>query len=224
MTDPAQEAGPRPLAASWHGRVDFDVCLKQQLAARDALTEERGGETLFMVEHPPTLTIGRRGRREDVLWSDDQLESAGMSVCETPRGGEVTLHAPGQLVAYPVVQIGRQIRAHIVCLAEVSMELFAELGVTGCEFRMEHPGVWRGSTKMASIGIHVSRGITVQGISMNLDVEPSMFGALVSCGMPSIEMTSAAHLVEAGLPPIGQLAQRWAEIYARRAGFELDWS
>src|SRR5690606_1046200 len=108
-----------------------------------------------------------------------------------PRGGEVTLHGPGQLVAYPVVAVGRRIRDHIIRLCDVAIALLAELGVDGCEFRMEHPGVWRGAEKLASIGIHVSRGVSVQGISINLDVDPTLFGALVSCGLRGVTVTSA---------------------------------
>lgn len=213
----------RILEGRWLGRHDFAACLAQQLEARDALIEGGGREILFMVEHPATLTLGRRATREDVLWTDEQLAERRVAVCETPRGGEVTLHAPGQLVAYPVVRVGRQIRAHIVRMAEVTIELFEDLGVTGTEFRMEHPGVWRGDTKMASIGIHISRGVSVQGMSINLDVAPDLFGSLVSCGLPGVQMTSVARVRTAPLPPMAELAHRWAQGFARSAGYSLDW-
>ena len=210
------------LAAIWCGRESFDLALQRQLAAREALIAGRGGAVLFLVEHPPTLTIGRRGRREDILWSDAELAARGLTVAETPRGGEVTLHAPGQLVAYPVIHVGRQIRAHIVRMAEVTRELFESLGVHGTEFRMEQPGVWIGPRKLASIGIHISRGVAVQGISMNLDVEPGLFGALVSCGMPEVQMTS---IVRLGGKPVSLegMARAWAERFALAAGTSLRW-
>lgn len=212
------------LAGSFRGRQDFASCLRDQLAARDAIIEGTGPEVLIMVEHPATLTLGRRASREDVLWSDERLEAEQVAVCDTPRGGEVTLHAPGQLVAYPIIKVGRQIRQHIVRMSNVTMALFAELGVEGTEFRMDHPGVWRGETKMASIGIHVSRGVTVQGMSINLDVSPQLFGALVSCGMPGIQMTSVAQVNPSAHLAMAQLARRWAELFAEDAGYELDWS
>jgi lipoyl(octanoyl) transferase len=201
----------------------FAACLEEQLRARDAIDAGTGPETLFMVEHPPTLTLGRRACREDVLWTDEQLAAERMEVCETPRGGEVTLHAPGQLVAYPVVRIGRGIREHIERMAAVTLALFEQLGVDGAEFRMDHPGVWRGETKMASIGIHVSRGISVQGMSINLDVAPRLFRSLVSCGIPDIQMTSVAAVSAAPLPPLAELARRWAEEFAARGGYTLEW-
>lgn len=215
------------LVGQWLGRQPFAECLAQQLAAREAVLAGTGPETLFMVEHPPTVTLGRRGRREDVLWTDEQLAAAQVEVCETPRGGEATLHAPGQLVAYPVVNVGKRIRELIARMGEVTVAMFEQLGIDGVEFRMDHPGVWRGESKLASVGLHISRGVTVQGMSINLDVSPALFGALVSCGLPDVQMTSVA-AVRGGasavpLPPMPQLARRWAEDFAVRSGYRLDW-
>ena len=212
------------LRARWLGREDFERTLQRQLEARDALISGSGTPRVFAVEHPPTLTMGRRAKPEHVLWSPERLQAAGMAVCETPRGGEVTLHAPGQLVLYPVVQVGRKIREHIVRMAEVTIELIETLGIDGCEFRMEHPGVWRGDSKLASIGIHISRGVSVQGLSLNLSVRPGLFASLVSCGLPQVEMSNVADLCTSPLPPMASLAKQWAEGFARRRGSELSWS
>lgn len=220
---PESAAGPEDLTAVWLGRRDFASTLDAQLDAREALVEGRGPPILFLVEHPPTLTLGRRAERTDILWTDEQLAKAGMAVCDTPRGGEVTLHAPGQLVAYPVIRVGRRIREHIVRMAETSIELLSGLGLKGTEFRMEHPGVWLQDRKLGSIGIHVSRGVTVQGLSLNIDVAPMLFSALVSCGLEGTEVTSAASFIEGPLPPLPQVAGAWGETYARRANMRLEW-
>jgi len=224
---PEPTAGP-DLRAVWLGRRSFADVLALQLTARDELVA--GGQpTLFLVEHPPVLTLGRRASPEDILWTDEQLAAAGVEVAETPRGGQVTLHAPGQLVAYPVVHVGRKIREHIVRLGRVATTLLAELGVTGHEFRMEHPGVWLGDQaqgaverKLASIGIHVSRGVSVQGISINLDVDPGLFAALVSCGLHGVEVTSAT-AVGGRKISVEAAARRFAELFAEDAGFSLRW-
>jgi lipoyl(octanoyl) transferase len=150
------------------------------------------------------------------------LAAAGVTVAETPRGGQVTLHAPGQLVAYPVVHVGRKIREHIIRLGRVAQVLFAELGVAGHEFRMEHPGVWLGERKLASIGIHVSRGVAIQGISLNLDVDRGLFAALVSCGLHGVEVTSAT-AVGGRSVAIEAAARRFAEMFAEDAGLALRW-
>jgi lipoyl(octanoyl) transferase len=221
----APEAPPPPerLVAEWLGRGRFAPVLERQLEAREALIAGRGPAAILLVEHPPVLTLGRRGERADVLWSPALLAARGVEVCETPRGGQVTLHAPGQLVAYPIVQIGWRVREHIIRLGRVAARLFEELGVEAPEFRLEHPGVWVGEHKIASIGVHVSRGVTVQGIAMNLDVDPALFGSLVSCGMQGPVVRNAKDF--GGRPiTLPDAARRWAELFAEDMGVPLAWA
>lgn len=211
------------LQGRWLGRRPFEPCLALQVQLREAIIAAEGPETLLMVEHPPTLTLGRLAEREDILWTDEELEAEEVVVCEAPRGGDVTLHAPGQLVAYPVVRIGRKVREHVMTMAEATMALLGELGVDDLRYVDAHPGVWRGETKIASVGIHVRRGVAIQGMSINLDVAPRLFGALVSCGLPEVEMISASTIRRDPLPAIDELARRWAELFAERAGCTLCW-
>lgn len=213
------DSTPEPLHVVWLGRMGFEEALARQLEAREQVIAGAPG-TLFVVEHPPVLTVGRRGRREDILWSETERAAIGMSICEAPRGGEVTVHAPGQLVAYPVLNIGRKIREHIVRLGEAAIALLTEIGVEGCEFRMEHPGVWRGPEKLASIGIHVSRGVAIQGISINLDVDPELFGSLVSCGLRGVTVTSAV-AVGGRKVTVEAAGRRFVAIYAGLLGASL---
>jgi lipoate-protein ligase B len=201
----------------------FAECLQLQLRLRDAVVEGAAEPTILLVEHPPTLTLGRRGVRADIRWSDAHLAAQGVAVCETPRGGQVTLHAPGQLVAYPIVRIGFRVRAHITRLGEVARGLLEDLGVTGAEFRIDHPGVWVGPRKIASIGVHVSRGVTVQGIAINFGVDPQLFSALVSCGMPDVQMANAA-AVGARAVTLPEAARLYAARFAADAGQTLIWS
>jgi len=218
--EPGPDGAPA-LVARWLGRRDFAEVLALQLAAREAIL---AGEppTILLVEHPPVLTLGRRASMEDILWSEAERAAAGMTVIEAPRGGEVTLHAPGQLVVYPVIAVGRKIREHIVRLGEVAATLLAELGVAGCEFRMAHPGVWLGDRKLGSIGVHVSRGVSVQGLSLNLDVDPALFSALVSCGLRGTEVTSARQLGGQAIS-VEAAARRYAALFAASAGYALEW-
>ena len=215
-------SGPPTLVARWLGRRAFREVLELQLATREAVIAG-GPATLLLVEHPAVLTLGRRASPGDILWSDEQLAAAGMDVVEAPRGGQVTLHAPGQLVAYPVVPIGRKIREHIVRLGETARDLLGELGVVGCEFRMEHPGVWLGPRKIGSIGVHVSRGVTVQGLALNLDVDPALFGSLVSCGLAGVEVTSARALGGQTIS-VEAAARRYATLFAGSSGHALRWA
>lgn len=212
---------PEPLRAVWLGRMAFEEALQRQIAAREAVLAGAPG-IIFLVEHPPVLTLGRRARIEDVLWSPEQRAAYGMTVCEAPRGGEVTLHGPGQLVAYPVIHVGRRIRDHIVRLGAAAIELLREIGVEGCEFRMEHPGVWRGEEKLASIGVHVSRGVTIQGVSVNLDVDPILLTSLVSCGLRGVRVTSAVRVGGRALS-VEAAGRRYAALFAGLLGAPLQW-
>jgi lipoate-protein ligase B len=213
---------PDAIDAVWLGRVPFAEALAMQLAAREAVVAGTAPQVLLLVEHPPTLTLGRRGRRQDILWSDAQLAQAGLEICETPRGGQTTLHAPGQLVAYPIVRIGLQVRAHVTHLGACAVALLDELGARGAEFRTDPLGVWIEGRKIGSIGVHVSRGVTVQGIAINLDVDRRLFGALVSCGMPGVEMTDA--IAEgARAIAVDEAARRFAAHWGGRTGRALRW-
>ena len=218
----AMATDPSVLDAIWLGRLGFADTLALQLRAREAVVAGTSAPVLLLVEHPPTLTLGRRGRREDVLWTDAQLAAFGVEICETPRGGQTTLHAPGQLVAYPIVPIGVQVRAHVTNLGASAVALLAELAITNAAFRTDPLGVWIDDRKIASIGVHISRGVTVQGIAINLDVDPRLFAALVSCGMPGVTMT---HARAEGARPIAieEAARRYAALWGARTGRTLRW-
>lgn len=215
------DSTPERLRARWLGRRGFSEALALQVAARSEVVAGAPGVVL-LVEHPPVLTLGRRASPGDILWSEAELAAAGVEVVETPRGGQVTLHAPGQLVAYPVVMIGRKIRDHVVRLGRVAATLLAELGVAGHEFRMDHPGVWLGERKLASIGVHISQGVAIQGVSINLDVAPALFGSLVSCGLRGVEVTSATAVGGRAIE-IEAAGRRFAELFAADLGADITW-
>lgn len=226
MQPGAEPDAPAPLRAAWLGQMRFAPALELQLALREAVADGRVPPTLLLVEHPAVLTLGRRGARSDVLFSDAQLAAFGVEVCETPRGGQVTLHAPGQLVAYPIVPIGFQVRRHVTRLGQAAVELLNGLGVQDLELRTDPLGVWfRPGTperaKVASIGVHVSRGVTVQGIAVNLAVDRRLFAGLVSCGMPGVSMTSAVDLGGAALA-VEDAGWRYAEHFAALGGAALS--
>ncbi len=205
------------LRAVWLGRLRFATALGMQLRLRDAVVAGTQPDTLLLVEHPPTLTLGRRGQRADVLWSDAQLADFGVEVCESPRGGQVTLHAPGQLVAYPVVRIGVEVRRHVTRLGHAATALLAALGVEGARFTTDPLGVWHDAGKLGSIGVHVSRGVSVQGIAINLAVDPRLFTALVACGMPSARLVNAVALAPE-IPSVELAATAYADAFATLGG------
>lgn len=221
------------LRAVWCGRVPFDQALEAQEALRARVIDDPEQATMLLCEHPPSLTMGRRAKPEHLLWTAQQRASHALKVFETPRGGEATLHAPGQLVVYPVCYVGKRIRAHIQHLADAAVGLLESAGVMQAQMDWEHPGVWREGKKLASIGVHVSRGVAIQGLSLNVAVQELLFGALVSCGMPTVQMTSwwplrdpekgsAPWLGEAE-PPMEKIARDFGERFAQLAQLELRW-
>lgn len=221
------------MTALWCGRVPFDRALKAQQELRARVVDDPNCATILLCEHPPSLTMGRRASDEHLLWSPEQRATHGLEVFETPRGGEATLHAPGQLVVYPVCYVGKRIRAHIQHLADAAVGILERAGVQDAAMDWEHPGVWREGQKLASIGVHVSRGVAIQGLSLNVAVQPLLFGALVSCGMPQVQMASWWPLRDEALahaawgaqdgPPMEAIAREFAERFAGLAQFELRW-
>jgi lipoate-protein ligase B len=205
----------------WLGRLAFEPALALQLRLRDEVAADEVDETLLLVEHPAVLTLGRRGDRSDVLWTDEQLAARGVGLSETPRGGQVTLHAPGQLVAYPIVRIGFEVRRHVTRMGQAAVALLESIGVRGARCQTSPLGVWHDAGKLASMGVHVSRGVTVQGIAINLEVERALFGALVSCGMPTTTMVSATDVGGRRIA-IADAAAIFAEAFAAAGGWTLE--
>ncbi len=180
-------------------------------------------DTLLLLEHPHTITLGRRAREEHVLFSREQLREEGIAVYHTDRGGDVTYHGPGQLVGYPVFnlrnrtgRIGRYLRdlerMLISTLATFGMAAQAMEGFTG---------VWIDRKKIAAIGIRVdSRGITGHGFALNVATDLGYFNKIVPCGIADKGVTSMQQLL--GKPvPLPEVAHRvataWAAIFGQSA-------
>jgi lipoate-protein ligase B len=177
----------------WHalGLVSY----RSGLAIQDRVADERARglrpDTLLLLEHPPTITLGHRATRADVLWDAERLGRSGIAVEWVERGGGATLHLPGQLIGYPIVRLargGRAVRAFVRRLEALLLDVARSFGVRA-DRRRGHPGVWVDERKLASIGIQVSRGISRHGFALNVDVELAPFRAIVPCKMPGLEMT-----------------------------------
>jgi len=151
-------------------------------------------DTLLLLEHPPTYTRGRRSGAEDLPFAEDFYRAKGIEVHDTDRGGRLTYHGPGQLVGYPIMgvaDIGRFLRT-------MEDAIVAALGEEGLVARSRHEdgadytGVWVGERKIASIGVHVARGISTHGFAINVENDVEPFSWVVACGLPDVAMTSLA--------------------------------
>ena len=163
-----------------------------QIRVREDVAEGRRPDMLLLVEHPHVYTLGRRGQEDDILIDADALESLGIEVHHTDRGGEVTYHGPGQLVGYPILNLrrwGGGPLKYVRTLERVLIETLAEFGIQaeseGCP-----TGVWVEDRKIAAIGVKVSRRVTTHGFALNVCPDLSYFDHIVPCGMPDSRVTS----------------------------------
>jgi lipoyl(octanoyl) transferase len=222
-----------PIEAIWLGRRPYrDVwALQKELAAERA--DGTIGDRLLLVEHDPVLTLGRHADETHVLASSDELARRGIQVVRVERGGEVTYHGPGQLVAYPIVALSRRgllLRPFVRALEAAMVETCAAFGVVAGS-RDGHPGCWvdpHGAVprKIGALGIRVERGVSYHGIALNVAPDLADFGLIDACGMPGVVSTSIA--VESGRPeepPSSETVERAAWIFARafaaRIGVDL---
>jgi len=151
-------------------------------------------DTLLLLEHPPVYTRGRRSGAEDLLFGEEFYRAKGIDVLDTDRGGRITYHGPGQLVGYPIMgieDVGRYLRT----IEGAIIAALAHEGIAARSRREEgidYTGVWTGERKIASIGVHVSRGITTHGFSVNVENDLEPVSWVIACGLPEVEMTSLA--------------------------------
>jgi lipoyl(octanoyl) transferase len=177
-------------------------------------------DTLLLLEHTPTVTLGRGSSAEHVRWSNEALRDRGIEVHECGRGGDVTYHGPGQLVGYPILALEgarRDAHRYLRDLEEALIRTAADLGVLG-ERVSGLTGVWVGDSKLAAIGVRISSGwVTSHGFAMNVHGDLSGFDAIVPCGLHDRGVTSLESLTGARLP----LAEV-AAMVARRVAEVLD--
>ena len=222
MSHSAQSAGAT-LRAAWLGAADYaETLVLQRRLARD-VSAGSGPETVLLLEHSHVYTLGRRGRRSDVLAGQDELRSLGVEVHETDRGGEVTYHGPGQLVCYPIVDlrpIGGPLR-FVCALQAAAVEVLGGYGIdASCEGRPT--GIWVGDAKIGAIGLHVSRGVSTHGLALNVDPDLAHFDRIVPCGMPGVRVTSMAREgMDAG---VRDVARALGTALARALGRPVRWT
>lgn len=194
------DVGLRPLAVERLGRVGYDDALARQQHLVEERRAGRRGDTLLLLVHDPVITIGvrARGARTNILAAPEALEAAGVQVRETGRGGDVTYHGPGQLVAYPILDLRPDrcdVHAYVRDLEEVVVQAIATFGIRGR--RIDGlTGVWVGApgreAKIAAIGIRISRWITSHGFALNVTTDLRHFGLIVPCGITDRGVTSIA--------------------------------
>lgn len=181
-----------PLDWRWRGRLPYAATLVEQRERRSAILAGSAPEEIWLLEHAPVITVGRRGA--EGIAPDAVLAQRGVSVVRTERGGLATWHGPGQLVAYLLVNAverGWGVRRLVHAVEQAVIDLLAALGVAAAR-RAGLPGVWVGADKIAAIGLHVRRGVTMHGLAVNLAPDLSWYDLFVPCGVTDGGVTSVA--------------------------------
>jgi lipoyl(octanoyl) transferase len=192
----------RRCQAEWLGRIGYrEAAGLQESCARALKTAQDGGppalERLFLLEHPPVITLGRNAREADVLADAPTLRARGVTIERTNRGGQVTYHGPGQLVGYPILDLHpdrRDVGRYLRDLEEVLIRTLGHLGIAAAR-QSEGTGVWAGGEKVAALGVHLSRWVTTHGFALNVTTDLTHFDLIVPCGIRTRGVTSIARLL-----------------------------
>lgn len=211
---PAAGAGadaPHQLDIEWLGRVPYAQALELQDAARLRRTRGEAGDRLLLLEHPPVVTLGRSHRASNLLLDAEAYAERGIELFEAARGGDVTYHAPGQLVGYLIVDLDargeRDLHLHVRRIEGALMQALAGFGVKTKRVDgrsgvfVELGGSAGPDRKLASIGVGVKKWVTWHGFALNVTTDLSGFDVIVPCGLDDVRMTSVAS--EAGRPALG---------------------
>jgi lipoyl(octanoyl) transferase len=197
------------------GLVEYREALALQERVRAARQEDELPDVLLMLEHPPVYTRGRRSQPGELPMGEEWYLAQGIEIVQTDRGGKVTYHGPGQLVGYPIVRVD-DVVAYVRTLENALVAALAQEGVTARGRPQEghrYTGVWVGERKIASIGVHLSRGVSTHGFAVNVENDLQPFSWIVPCGLDGVQMTSLIR--ETGrLPSV-------MKCFRRRAAYEV---
>ena len=173
----------RTLLVKQLGRLEYGAALDVQKENELAVKAGTQSDTLLLLEHPHTLTVGRRGDAAGILMSADLLASRGVTVFETNRGGKITYHGLGQLVGYPIINLSpdrEDVHRYVRDLEEVLIRTLADFDIES--FRLEgFTGVHTARGKVAAIGVHIARWITTHGFALNVNTDLSYFNLIIAC-------------------------------------------
>ena len=234
LLDPAAPdslpASSNRLDVRWLGRVDYRSAWTLQKRLVDERVAGEIADTLLLLEHPPVLTLGRQADEGHVRATPAERAARGIELIRVERGGEVTYHGPGQLVAYPIVALARRgllVRPFVRALEGAMVDTCRALGVPG-ECREGHPGCWvelegPRPRKIGALGLRIERGVSYHGIALNVTANLADFALIDACGMPDVESTSiAAEQGRAAAPPSTESVEAAGALFAAALMDRLD--
>jgi lipoyl(octanoyl) transferase len=205
------------------GLVEYREALALQESLRARRQAEEVPDVLLLLEHPPVYTRGRRSAPGELPMGEDWYRAQGVDVVDTDRGGKLTYHGPGQLVGYPIMRID-DVLAYVRTMEGAIVSALEEEGLAPRVRTDEGPdftGVWVADRKIASIGVHVARGVTTHGFAVNVECDLQPFEWVVPCGLAGVRMTSLMRERQAPAPGLmpcfrRRMAFRFAEAFGLR--------
>jgi lipoate-protein ligase B len=209
------------------GRLPYGEALRLQHALVAERKAGAGSDRLLLVEHEPVVTLGRRGRSEHVLVGEAGLAARGIELYRIERGGDVTYHGPGQLVAYPILDLRghrKDVRWLSRSLLDVAVRTLAALGLPSEAREGAETGVWAhdgaGPAKVASLGLRVEHWVSYHGLALNVDPDLAAFDLIVPCGLAGARVTSVARLLGRPVDPAA-VRRRFLGAFADAFGVEM---
>lgn len=219
-TAPGSPSG-RVVTVTYDIPVPYALALHWQAALVAARIADAIPDTLLVLQHTPVITRGVRARDAHVLASPSRLTELGIESCDTPRGGDVTYHGPGQIVLYPILRLtGEDADAHrhVTRLEETAIRTAADFGIAAVR-RPGKTGVWTPSGKLAAIGVRFQRWVSSHGISFNVSPDLAHFGLIVPCGLAGERVASLQSLLGTACPPLkvvrSSLLRHFAGVFER---------
>jgi lipoate-protein ligase B len=183
----------------------------------------RIADTLLLLEHPPTITVGKSGKLENILASPEKLVGAGVSLIFTDRGGDVTYHGPGQIVGYPILDLrerNRDIHQYVRNIEEVLIRTLADYGISSGRDH-NHAGVWVNDMEIAALGFSIRRWVTMHGFALNVNTDLDHFTLINPCGFRDKTAASMAQLLGQELP-LAEVTERLLAHFAEIFEVELE--
>lgn len=174
------------------GTIDYAEAHRLQKELQAKRISGEIDDTVLLLEHPPVLTMGRSAKEQHVLAAPDVLAARGISVHEVGRGGDVTYHGPGQLVAYPIIDLKpdrRDVRKYMWSLEETMIRTCADFGLAATRVEGLN-GAWIGNRKVGAVGVRISRWVTMHGLALNANSDLTHFDLIVPCGIQDKTVTS----------------------------------
>ena len=206
------------IAVAALGRTPYRECWDLQHALLDRRSAGGIDDTLLLTEHDPVYTLGRGGNPGHLLLPHDQLPASGAEFVLTDRGGDITYHGPGQLVAYPILDLnnyGRDLHRYLRCLEEVVIRVLGRFDVHGSRVN-GYTGVWVHDEKICAIGVRTSRWITMHGLALNVSTDLSFFDNIIPCGISDKRVTSLNAATGTNLSPdqiISEFIEEFGEVF-----------